>query len=97
MNEAIDRRALVARHDVRQTRIDPRSPVSVGNGEFAFTFDITGLQTFRTSPIAMEPERFSERRRSGPGTRRRANASTTSPSRRAGTRVMGVGRPTSKR
>lgn len=45
-NEAIDRRALVARHDVRQTRIDPRSPVSVGNGEFAFTFDITGLQTF---------------------------------------------------
>jgi hypothetical protein len=66
MNEAIDRRALVARHDVRQTRIDPRSPVSVGNGEFAFTFDITGLQTFpELFPVERRPN---EPDRDGAGT-----------------------------
>ena len=27
-------------------RLDPESPLSVGNGEFAFTVDVTGLQTF---------------------------------------------------
>ena len=27
-------------------KLDPLSPLSVGNGEFAFTADITGLQTF---------------------------------------------------
>jgi len=32
----IDRRALVSRHDVTLTRLDPESPLSVGNGEFAF-------------------------------------------------------------
>nr|WP_217509147.1 hypothetical protein [Pseudarthrobacter sp. C4D7] len=37
---------MVRRHNVRQDRCDPRSPVSVGNGEFAFTVDLTGLQTF---------------------------------------------------
>jgi hypothetical protein len=42
----IDRRALVARHDVVLTHLDPESPLSVGNGEFAFTVDATGLQTF---------------------------------------------------
>jgi hypothetical protein len=28
------------------TALDPTSPLSVGNGEFAFTADVTGLQTF---------------------------------------------------
>ncbi|GAA2724164.1 hypothetical protein [Cellulomonas aerilata] len=42
----IDRRALVARHDVVVTRIDPRSPVQVGNGELCLSVDVTGLQTF---------------------------------------------------
>ncbi|MFF1883708.1 hypothetical protein ACFVVC_19795 [Pseudarthrobacter sp. NPDC058196] len=42
----IDRRALVKRHNVSQRTLDPQSPVSVGNGEFAFTMDITGVQTF---------------------------------------------------
>ena len=42
----IDRHALVSRHDVQLTRFDPESPLSVGNGEFAFTVDVTGLQTF---------------------------------------------------
>ncbi len=42
----IDRAALVARHDPRLRKLDPLSPFSLGNGEFAFTADITGLQTF---------------------------------------------------
>jgi len=42
----IDRQALVARHHVSLTRFDPESPLSVGNGELAFTVDVTGLQTF---------------------------------------------------
>ena len=43
---AIDRHALVRRHNPRLTKIDPLSPLSLGNGEFAFTADVTGLQTF---------------------------------------------------
>ncbi len=42
----IDRYALVSRHNPVIRRVDPLSPLSVGNGEFAFTCDITGLQTF---------------------------------------------------
>ncbi|MEJ2705079.1 MAG: hypothetical protein P8Z79_21790, partial [Sedimentisphaerales bacterium] len=44
--EKIDRRALVTRHNVTLTKPDPLTPLSVGNGEFAFTADVTGLQTF---------------------------------------------------
>lgn len=44
--EPIDRRALVKRHNVTLDKPDPLTPLSVGNGEFAFTADITGLQTF---------------------------------------------------
>ncbi|MFT3830114.1 MAG: hypothetical protein QM691_10465 [Opitutaceae bacterium] len=44
----IDRRALVARHTVRVDRVDPESPLSVGNGDFAFTVDVTGLQSLET-------------------------------------------------
>jgi len=52
----IDRRALVTRHNPVLHRLDPDSPLSVGNGEFAFTADVTGLQTFaeaydRTVPL----------------------------------------------
>ena len=42
---AIHRKALVSRHSPYQTQLDVRSPFSVGNGEFAFTADITGLQS----------------------------------------------------
>jgi hypothetical protein len=42
----IDRRWVVSRHNPTLTALDPRSPLSVGNGEFAFTADVTGLQTF---------------------------------------------------
>ena len=52
--EKIDRRALVTRHNITLSRIDPTSPLMVGNGNFAFTADITGLQTFpeQYSPLA---------------------------------------------
>lgn len=42
----IDRKTLVKRHNPTLCGIDVFSPFSVGNGEFAFTADITGLQTF---------------------------------------------------
>ena len=42
----IDRKALVNRNNPHLTAIDTLGALSVGNGEFAFTVDITGLQTF---------------------------------------------------
>jgi hypothetical protein len=37
---------LVTRHNITLTKPDSLTPLSVGNGEFAFTVDISGLQTF---------------------------------------------------
>ena len=48
----IDRLALVTRNNPAVTSIDTLASLSVGNGEFAFTVDATGLQTF--------PERYSK-------------------------------------
>jgi protein-glucosylgalactosylhydroxylysine glucosidase len=42
----IDRKNLVSRHNPENIKIDTLAPFSVGNGEFAFTVDVTGLQTF---------------------------------------------------
>jgi hypothetical protein len=42
----IDRHALVTRHNPVLHQFDPQNPFSVGNGQFAFTADVTGLQTF---------------------------------------------------
>ena len=42
----IDRHALVTRHNPTVTAVDKSAPFMVGNGNFAFTADITGLQTF---------------------------------------------------
>lgn len=42
----IDRFALVNRHNPVLDIFEIMSPLSVGNGEFAFTCDVTGLQTF---------------------------------------------------
>ena len=42
----IDRHALVTRHDVVLTNFDVANPLSVANGQFCFTVDATGLQTF---------------------------------------------------
>ena len=41
----IDRKALVSRHNPILTNIHSESPLTVGNGDFAFTADITGFQT----------------------------------------------------
>ena len=48
----IDREALVTRNNPQVSAFDSLASLSVGNGEFAFTVDVTGLQTF--------PERYSE-------------------------------------
>ncbi len=42
----IDRKPWVERHNPAISAIDPESPFTVGNGHFAFTADVTGLQTF---------------------------------------------------
>ncbi|KGF80060.1 hypothetical protein IA69_20805 [Massilia sp. JS1662] len=56
----IDRQALVARHSPHLTAPDPWAPLSVGNGRFCFTADVTGLQTFadhyRANGIGLETQ-----------------------------------------
>ncbi len=42
----IDRKAVVGRHKIVITEPDNRAPLTVGNGKFGFTADVTGLQTF---------------------------------------------------
>lgn len=42
----IDRHSVVTRNHPVLTQLEPRSPLSVGNGEFAFSADFTGLQTY---------------------------------------------------
>jgi len=42
----IDRESLVSRHNPVIHQVDVDAPMTVGNGGFAFTADITGLQTF---------------------------------------------------
>ena len=64
----IDRHALVSRHDPVLRAFDTGAPLSVGNGELAFTADVTGLQTFAEAYDADDPARHA--RRSGAGTLR---------------------------
>ncbi|MFC8097776.1 hypothetical protein [Streptomyces sp. NPDC057363] len=42
----IDREHLVRRHTLDVDQPDPASVLTVGNGDFAYTADITGMQTF---------------------------------------------------
>jgi hypothetical protein len=44
--QKIDRKALVLRHNVVVTKADSLSSLTLGNGRFAFTADVTGLQSF---------------------------------------------------
>ncbi|KAJ7769677.1 Six-hairpin glycosidase-like protein [Mycena maculata] len=44
---SIDRRALVARYNPIRNTSSATTPMQVGNGNFAFGADITGLQTFQ--------------------------------------------------
>ncbi|WP_207534933.1 hypothetical protein [Desertivirga arenae] len=50
--QPINRQAVVLRHTIVNTRIDSLESLSVGNGKFAYTVDVTGLQTF--------PERYAK-------------------------------------
>lgn len=56
--EPIDRHALVTRHNIVIHQIDPMGAMAVGNGDFAFNFDVTGAQSFpeyyeKTMPIGI--------------------------------------------
>src|ERR1035438_1097558 len=56
--EPIDRHALVSRHNIVIHTIDPNGSMAVGNGEFAFNFDVTGTQSFpeyyeKTMPVGI--------------------------------------------
>ena len=44
--QKIDRKALVERHSIKITQADSLNSLTVGNGEFAMTVDVTGLQSF---------------------------------------------------
>jgi hypothetical protein len=43
---SINREEVVRRHNIHITRAEPLSSLTVGNGQFAFTVDVTGLQSF---------------------------------------------------
>ncbi|MDE3247538.1 MAG: hypothetical protein KGO82_02680 [Bacteroidota bacterium] len=45
-NAPIDRQSLVRRHTIVVTKADSLASLTLGNGAFAFTADITGLQSF---------------------------------------------------
>ncbi len=51
----IDRQSLVRAHNPTVGKIDPFSALTVGNGSFAFTADVTGLQTFAPQYRAQFP------------------------------------------
>ncbi|MES2810516.1 MAG: hypothetical protein V4619_17915, partial [Bacteroidota bacterium] len=42
----IDRKAVVTRHSITISNPKLGGPTQVGNGQFAYGFDITGMQTF---------------------------------------------------
>ena len=44
--QKINRQQLVERHTITNTKVDSLESLSVGNGRFAFTVDVTGLQSF---------------------------------------------------
>ncbi|MBW8684335.1 hypothetical protein [Chitinophaga rhizophila] len=44
--ERIDRMALVQRHTVTNNKFDSLSALTLGNGAFAYTVDITGMQSY---------------------------------------------------
>jgi hypothetical protein len=44
--QSINRKQVVERHIISNKKFDSLSSLTVGNGSFAFTVDVTGLQTF---------------------------------------------------
>ncbi len=51
----IDREELVRRHNPEIRKWNPQSPLTVGNGDFAYTPDFTGLQTCTGDPEGSVP------------------------------------------
>lgn len=45
-SQSINREAVVRRHNIHVTKLDSLSSLTVGNGQFAFTVDATGMQSF---------------------------------------------------
>src|SRR6187455_3007632 len=45
-SQLINRQAVVQRHNIHINKIDSLSSLTVGNGNFAFTVDATGMQSF---------------------------------------------------
>jgi hypothetical protein len=50
---SINRKAVVQRHNLKLTNLEELGPTQVGNGEFAYGFDLTGMQTFNDQFITM--------------------------------------------
>ncbi len=46
LSQPINREAVIRRHTVNINKFDSLASLSLGNGRFAFTADITGLQSF---------------------------------------------------
>lgn len=44
--QPINRYDLVSRHNVQLSQVDALVPLSAGNGDFAYTADVTGMQSF---------------------------------------------------
>ncbi|MET3534979.1 hypothetical protein [Chryseobacterium limigenitum] len=44
--QKIDRQKVVQRHNIVNTKVDTLSSLTVGNGKFAYTVDVTGMQSF---------------------------------------------------
>ena len=53
--QPINREAVVKRHNVKVNKIDSLSSLTVGNGNFAFTVDATGMQSFPDAYIKGVP------------------------------------------
>lgn len=59
--QKIDRKALVTRHNIHISKLDTLGSLSVGNGTFAYTADVTGMQSFpeyyqKGMPLGTESE-----------------------------------------
>jgi hypothetical protein len=44
--QPINRQAVLKRHNIKVNQFDSLSSISLGNGNFAFTADATGMQSF---------------------------------------------------
>ncbi|WP_163538650.1 glycoside hydrolase family 65 [Gracilibacillus sp. YIM 98692] len=48
----MNRKPIVDKHSPVITELEPRAPLSIGNGDFGFSVDFTGLQTFPDAYVA---------------------------------------------